>query len=731
MADEMPTLMLYGVCGTDFFEDGYTAKGVADWLGKNASAPEIQVRISSGGGFVDDGMAIYNLLAEFPGRKVMRVDSVAASMAAVIFMAGDERIMGEGTLLMVHNPWTGIEGNAAALRKEADTLDKFAEQHRNVFVRKTDKAEADVQAWFDAETWFDAAAAIEQGLATAVAEVDKAAVEARLGAVRLDFLSLSKPLPDRVTQAQAARFRAALTGLNASFAALTSRSADLAAPPGAVAALQSSSGATAPEGKAAPDAAAEVRLGTPMTTEGTSAATPAETVEKIDQAAIAADAVKAERTRAAEIRRIVAAVKLPAELADRLVNDGKTVEDARVAVIDAMAEAQAKEQPAGRPHAEVIPGKDETEKWQQGAQEWILVKAGLAPMMAKAAGQKLNPGEFRGMTMLDLAKEAMTRNGAAVRGMDKRDVVGRAFTMRGQSPGNSTSDFSVLLENTMHKVLQAAYATQPDTWSRWCATGSVSDFRAHNRYRKGSFGTLDTVGETGEFKRKQIPDGEKGVITASTKGNIIAITRQAIINDDLSAFNDLAVMFGRAARLSIEVDVYAALTSNAAAGPTLQDGNALFHAAHNNIAGTNAAPSVDAFDAARVLMAQQRDVSANEYLDLRPAVWVGPITYGGSVRVLNGDQYDPDATNKLQKTNRVRGLLTDIVDTPRLSGTRWYMFADPSVAPVMEVAFLDGVQEPFVDTMDGWTIDGTEMKVRLDYGVAAVDYRGGMTNVGA
>lgn len=731
MADNVPTLMLYGVCGDAFFEDGYTAKSVADWLSENAAAPEILVRISSGGGLVDDGMAIYNLLAGFPGRKVMQVDSIAASMAAVIFMAGDERIMGEGTLLMVHNPWSGVVGNAAEHRKEADTLDKFAEQHRNVFVRRTGKAETDVQAWLDAETWFDAAEAVEQGLATASTEADKAAVEARLAAVRLDFLALTKPLPDRVKRAQAARLRAALTSVDAAFAGAARAAASLSASESAPTALQSSSGATAPEGKAAPDAAAEVRLGTLMTTEGTSAATPAEQVEQIDQTAIAANAVKAERTRAAEIRRIVAAVKLPDKLADRLVNEGKTVEEAREAVIDAMAEAQAKEQPAGRPHAEVIPGKDETEKWQQGAQEWILVKAGLSSMMLKAGSQKLNPGEFRGMTLLDLAKEAMARNGAAVRGMDKRDVVGRAFTMRGQSPGNSTSDFSVLLENTMHKVLQAAYATQPDTWSRWCATGSVSDFRAHNRYRKGSFGTLDAVNEAGEFKRKQIPDGEKGVITASTKGNIIAITRQAIINDDLSAFNDLAVMFGRAARLSIEVDVYAALTSNTAAGPTLQDGNALFHASHNNIAGTNAAPSVDSFDAARVLMAQQKDVSANEYLDLRPAIWVGPITYGGSVRVLNGDQYDPDATNKLQKTNRVRGLLADIVDTPRLSGTRWYMFADPSVAPVMEVAFLDGVQEPFVDTMDGWTIDGTEMKVRLDYGVAAVDYRGGMTNVGA
>lgn len=470
-----------------------------------------------------------------------------------------------------------------------------------------------------------------------------------------------------------------------------------------------------------------------MTVQEASAATPAEpVVEKVDQNAIRAEAVKAERARATEIRRMVAAVKLPTALADKLVDEGATVEDARKAVIDEVASAQAKAQPeikAKVPH--VQGGADEAEKWQQGAEEWILVKAGLAPMIKKASGRTLNPGEFRGMTMLDIAKDAMDRHGLSVRGMDKRDLVGRAFTMRGEMPGNSTSDFSVLLENTMHKVLQAAYATQPDTWSRWCAIGSVSDFRAHNRYRKGSFGTLDTVKEGGEFTRKQIPDGEKGVITASTKGNIIAITRQAIINDDLSAFNDLAVMFGRAARLSIEVDAYTLLTSASGAGPTLQDSVALFDAAHSNIAGTNAAPTVDSFDAARQLMAQQRDVSGNEYLDLRPAIWLGPLSKGGAARVVNESQYDPDTANKLQRPNISRGMLADIVDSPRLSGNTWYMFADPNVAPVFEVAFLDGVQEPFVDTMEGWSIDGTEMKVRLDYGIAAVDFRGVVKNVGA
>jgi hypothetical protein len=69
-------------------------------------------------------------------------------------------------------------------------------------------------------------------------------------------------------------------------------------------------------------------------------------------------------------------------------------------------------------------------------------------------------------------------------------------------------------------------------------------------------------------------------------------------------------------------------------------------------------------------------------------------------------------------------------DTPRISGTRRYLFADPSIAPVIEVAFLDGQQEPVLETKDGWDVDGAEIKVRLDYGVGAVDFRGASTNAG-
>lgn len=373
--------------------------------------------------------------------------------------------------------------------------------------------------------------------------------------------------------------------------------------------------------------------------------------------------------------------------------------------------------PVGATHVETV--EDETDKQRAGITASLLVRAGVADAKTREAARA---SAHRGAKLLDLAKASLDRAGIRYTHMDQMQIVAAAFTQ-------STSDFPILLESAMHKALQMAYATTPDTWSRFCAIGSVSDFRAHNRYRVGSLGNLDSLTELGEFKNKSIPDGEKASVTVGTKGNIINLSRQAVINDDLGAFIGLASQLGRAGRRTIEAAVYALLAENSGLGPTMGDTKTLFHADHGNI-GTGSAITVAGLDADRVLMASQTDVGGNEFLDLRPSVLLVPLSLGSTAKVLNNAQYDPDTANKLQKPNVVAGLFNDVVDTPRMTGTRRYLFADPTEAPVIEVAFLDGNQEPYVEQQAGFSVDGTQYKVRLDFGVAAVDYRGAVTNAG-
>jgi hypothetical protein len=430
----------------------------------------------------------------------------------------------------------------------------------------------------------------------------------------------------------------------------------------------------------------------------------------VDADALRAEVLQAERKRANEIRTLGRRHNVAESVLDKIIDSGATMDQARAAMLDALASAE----PEIRSHHPVVVGKSGTERFIDDAVDAIVARAGH--------GKLASGNQMRGFTLFELARRSLELAGVNTSSMDKMHLVGRAFTQ-------STSDFPVLLENAMHKVLQNAYALQTDTWSRFSAIGSVSDFRAHNRYRVGSLANIQLVNELGEFKNITIPDGEKSSISAQTKGGIINLSRQTIINDDLGAFLGYAAMLGRAARRTIETDVYALLAENAGLGPNMADGNPLFHSSRNNI-GVSSDLSVEGIDGDRVVMAEQLDVGGNDYLDLRPQVLVVPIGLGGTARVVNDAQYDPDTANKLQRPNKVRGLFQDIVDTPRLSGTRRYLFANPSEAPVIEVAFLDGQQEPFLEMQDGFDVDGSRWKVRLDYGVGVIDFRGAVTNDG-
>jgi len=403
-----------------------------------------------------------------------------------------------------------------------------------------------------------------------------------------------------------------------------------------------------------------------------------------------------------------------------LADPAVTVEAAGARLLAHIGKQAEPATPAGAlPHIETL--EDETDKFRAAASAALVARAGVA-----AADKKdISANPYRGYKLLDLARASLERAGVGVRGMSQMDVVAAAFTQ-------STSDFPVLLENAMHKSLLAGYGLRELAWRRFCKTGSVSDFRANLRYRAGSFGNLDSVSELGEFKNKSIPDGEKSSITAGTKGNIINLSRQMIINDDLGAFVGLAADLGAAAARTVEADVFALLAQNAGLGPTLGDGKTLFHSDHGNISATGAM-AVAVLDDVRVKMASQKDISGNAYLNLRPDVLLCPMGLGGTARVINEAQYDTDSGSNKMPTipNKVRGLYRDIVDAPQLAGTRFYSFADPLIAAVLEVAFLDGQETPYLESQDGFDVDGTRMKVRLDYGVGVIDYRGAVTSAGA
>ena len=139
---------------------------------KEVSADTINVHINSMGGYTSEGLAIYNTLKNHSAKIVTMVDGFACSAASLIFMAGDERIMGDASLLMIHNAWMTAQGNAHQLRATAEELDKISEAAANAYASKINISREELDALLDGAehdgTWISPEEAVEMGFATAI-----------------------------------------------------------------------------------------------------------------------------------------------------------------------------------------------------------------------------------------------------------------------------------------------------------------------------------------------------------------------------------------------------------------------------------------------------------------------------------------------------------------------------------------------------------------------------------
>jgi ATP-dependent Clp protease protease subunit len=163
----------------------------------------ITLRLNSPGGDVYDGVAIFNALVDHPAKVRVKVDGLAASIASIIMLAGDERIVGMGAEVMVHNPWTFAMGESDDLRKTADRLDEIRESILDVYEQRTTMSREDAASFMDDETWFRAGDALEHGFATVVEEQPEEAAVRNIArfdervAARMKF----RHVPERVAAA--------------------------------------------------------------------------------------------------------------------------------------------------------------------------------------------------------------------------------------------------------------------------------------------------------------------------------------------------------------------------------------------------------------------------------------------------------------------------------------------------------------------------------------------------
>lgn len=200
-------ITIYGdITSFPWLEGDVSAANLSHKLEALGDVSRINVFINSYGGEVAEGVAIYNALKRHKAKVVTYCDGFACSIASVIFMAGDERIMNEASMLMVHNAWMGARGNAAELRKAADDLDKINQLAITAYMAHFKGTAEELQALLDGETWVLPEEALEHGFATSIDknESDKASQNARASFAQMVMRARAAQEPAPEPQAEPA-----------------------------------------------------------------------------------------------------------------------------------------------------------------------------------------------------------------------------------------------------------------------------------------------------------------------------------------------------------------------------------------------------------------------------------------------------------------------------------------------------------------------------------------------
>lgn len=167
--DDVADIDIYGdITAWAWFEGEISAANLSRQLEELSDVSQINVHINSYGGEVAEGLAIYNALRRHSAKIVTTCDGMACSIASVIFMAGDERVMSAASLLMIHNAWSWAQGNADVLRKQADDLDIITSASKAAYLSRINIDEEELSALMNAETWIAPEDAISKGFATSI-----------------------------------------------------------------------------------------------------------------------------------------------------------------------------------------------------------------------------------------------------------------------------------------------------------------------------------------------------------------------------------------------------------------------------------------------------------------------------------------------------------------------------------------------------------------------------------
>ena len=316
-------------------------------------------------------------------------------------------------------------------------------------------------------------------------------------------------------------------------------------------------------------------------------------------------------------------------------------------------------------------------------------------------------GNIRGFTSIREAYARVTGD-ASVAGFNERSTLGsiaiseHAPLQRISEADTTTASFSYLLGTSMNKRLLKDYQAWPAEWQKWVTIAPIKDFKQQVRVRLGAFGSLSTVAEDTAYTTISLSD-TAATYVPTKRGNLVTVSRETIVNDDLFAIKQIPTKLAVAAAYTLAEFVYAFLSSN----PTIYDGNALFTsgAPHSNLGA--AALSTAAMQSGVTAMREQTNF-AGKRLGLRPSFLIVPPELEFTAMVVTKSAGVPGSNNN--DINPMLGYVTPIV-SPQLTNTsQWFFACDPKVVDTIEIGFVGGQVNPalFIQDMPLYGLNFTQ-----------------------
>jgi ATP-dependent Clp endopeptidase proteolytic subunit ClpP len=417
------------------------------------------------------------------------------------------------------------------------------------------------------------------------------------------------------------------------------------------------------------------------------------------------------KKRVTEIQNLVSHFKnLPSDFTASLINDPRiSVEAAREKLLTELGKDAAPV--GGAPHIEVS-NMEQNQNFINDARDALLIRGGIGIKDVTTGAR-----DMAKYSIVNIAEQYLRLNGTNTMGFSNDQIIAQAYNIRAS---HSTSDFPNLLENVASKAMRMAYMEEPASHKIWTGETEVRDFKQNSLAQISEAPDLELLPENGEYKHGTIGDSAEK-FSILTYGKMFKISRQALINDDLNAFTRLPQSFGQSASRKEADLVYQVLTSN----PALSDGVTLFHADHNNIVAVSSALNLTILGQARALMRKQKGPAGLQPLNVVPRFLIVPAALETVAEQLIASLVDPTKSNDTPNLEFIRNL-TLVVDS-RLdedSETKCYLAASPGQIDTITRAYLMGEGRPHIETQQGWEVDGTALKCRMDFAAVPVDFRG-------